>query len=49
MAGLSRQGLEIKTLDDVLTDYKTNAASIFSDLVPLVTLLTQLAYLALDV
>ena len=34
MAGLSRQGLEIKTLDDVLTDYKTNAASIFSDLVP---------------
>jgi uncharacterized phage protein gp47/JayE len=34
MAGLSRQGLEIKTLDDVLTDYKTTAASIFSDLVP---------------
>jgi uncharacterized phage protein gp47/JayE len=34
MAGLSRQGLEIKTLDDVLTDYKLNAASIFSDLVP---------------
>ncbi|UAV89946.1 baseplate J-like protein [Pseudomonas phage REC] len=34
MAGLSRQGLEIKTLDDVLTDYKTQAASIFSDLVP---------------
>ena len=34
MAGLSREGLEIKTLDDVLTDYKTNAASIFSDLVP---------------
>lgn len=34
MAGLSRQGLEVKTLDDVLTDYKTNAASIFSDLVP---------------
>lgn len=34
MAGLSRAGLEIKTLDDVLTDYKTNAASIFSDLVP---------------
>lgn len=34
MAGVSRQGLEIKTLDDVLTDYKTNAASIFSDLVP---------------
>jgi uncharacterized phage protein gp47/JayE len=33
MAGVSRQGLEIKTLDDVLTDYKTNAASIFSDLV----------------
>lgn len=33
MAGLSRQGLEIKTLDDVLTDYKTNASSIFSDLV----------------
>lgn len=34
MAGLSRQGLEIKSLDDVLTDYKLNAASIFSDLVP---------------
>lgn len=34
MAGLSRQGLEIKTLDDVLTDYKVTAASIFSDLVP---------------
>jgi uncharacterized phage protein gp47/JayE len=34
MAGLSREGLEIKTLDDVLTDYKTTAASIFSDLVP---------------
>lgn len=34
MAGVSRQGLEIKTLDDVLTDYKTNAAAIFSDLVP---------------
>lgn len=34
MAGVSRQGLEIKTLDDVLTDYKTQAASIFSDLVP---------------
>lgn len=34
MAGLSRQGLEIKTLDDVLTSYKTNASSIFSDLVP---------------
>lgn len=34
MAGLTRQGLEIKTLDDVLTDYKLNAASIFSDLVP---------------
>lgn len=34
MAGLSRQGLEIKTLDDVLTDYKLQAASIFSDLVP---------------
>jgi uncharacterized phage protein gp47/JayE len=34
MAGLSRQGLEIKTLDDVLTDYKTTAASIFSDQVP---------------
>lgn len=34
MAGLSRQGLEVKTLDDVLTDYKTQAASIFSDLVP---------------
>lgn len=33
MAGVSRQGLEIKTLDDVLTDYKTNASSIFSDLV----------------
>lgn len=34
MAGLTRQGLEIKTLDDVITDYKTTAASIFSDLVP---------------
>lgn len=34
MAGLTREGLEIKTLDDVLTDYKTTAASIFSDLVP---------------
>ena len=34
MAGLSRQGLEIKSLDDVLTDYKLNASSIFSDLVP---------------
>lgn len=33
MAGLSRQGLEIKTLDEVLTDYKLNASSIFSDLV----------------
>lgn len=34
MAGLTRQGLEVKSLDDVLTDYKTNAASIFSDQVP---------------
>ncbi|MND91710.1 Baseplate J-like protein [compost metagenome] len=34
MAGLSRYGLEIKTLDDVLTDLKTEASSVFADLVP---------------
>lgn len=33
MAGLTRQGLEIKTLDDVLTDYRNLAIALFSDLV----------------
>lgn len=34
MAGLTPQGLEIKSLDDVIVGYQTEAASIFSDLVP---------------
>lgn len=34
MAGLSSQGLEIKTLDDVITDNQTQATTLFSDLVP---------------
>lgn len=34
MAGLSVAGLEIKTIDDVLTDSRTRAADIFADLVP---------------
>lgn len=34
MAGLTPQGLEIKNLDEVIVDYQTEAASIFSDLVP---------------
>lgn len=34
MAGLSAAGLEIKTIDDVLTDSRTRAADIFADLVP---------------
>lgn len=32
MAGLTPQGLEIKTLSDVINDYEVQAASIFSDM-----------------
>lgn len=34
MAGISREGLEIKNLDDVLTDNRTRAANLFADQVP---------------
>lgn len=34
MAGISREGLEIKSLEDVLTDNRTRAANLFADLVP---------------
>lgn len=34
MAGLSREGLEIKTQDEVLNDNRTRAADLFADLVP---------------
>lgn len=34
MAGISREGLEIKNLGDVLTDNRTRAANLFADLVP---------------
>lgn len=34
MAGLTINGLEIKSLDDVLNDSRTRAANIFADLVP---------------
>ena len=34
MAGLSREGLEIKTQDEVLNDNRTRAANLFADQVP---------------
>jgi uncharacterized phage protein gp47/JayE len=34
MAGLSREGLEIKTLDEVLNDNRIRASNLFADLVP---------------
>ncbi len=34
MAGISREGLEIKNLEDVLTDNRTRAANLFADQVP---------------
>lgn len=34
MAGLSREGLEIKNLDEVLNDNQVRAANLFADLVP---------------
>lgn len=34
MAGLSREGLEIKNLDEVLNDNRTRASNLFADLVP---------------
>lgn len=34
MAGLSREGLEIKSLDEVLNDNRVRAANLFADLVP---------------
>jgi uncharacterized phage protein gp47/JayE len=34
MAGLTREGLEIKTLDEVLNDNRIRAANLFADLVP---------------
>lgn len=34
MAGLTREGLEIKSLDEVLNDNRVRAANLFADLVP---------------
>lgn len=34
MAGITREGLEIKSLEDVLTDNRTRASNLFADLVP---------------